>query len=152
MGCLCPHLRQPRPARSSDSSSSEDDDDDDDGDVHCEGSGTLDLKLGVLESYHQMNSAGDSSVFAENGADRERLKNLLKHPQCACKCTMPLDTLLKCCKTFWGLCKSTQDAVLWSLQNSSERFSVWSIEGQVSIQNYFHVALFNGLCNQTWTN
>lgn len=97
----------------------------------CERKSTtaVNLQLGSLESYHQLDESGDTSVFASNGANRDRLKELLKNPQCPCQCTMPLTILWKCCMSFWALGKQTQDAVLWSLQSSSERASTWSIEG-----------------------
>jgi hypothetical protein len=63
--------------------------------------------------------------------NRKRMKTALKHP-CACNCSVPLTVLERTCSTFWGLPKSGQDAVLWSLQaNTGATKTQWMIEGLV---------------------
>ncbi|CAL1148092.1 unnamed protein product [Cladocopium goreaui] len=79
---------------------------------------SVDLKLSMLESHHQLHGQVDVSEYATNGASVKRIKGALADPQCSCgKCTMPLPVLAKCCKSFWGLPKQQQDAILWSLQS-----------------------------------
>ena len=94
---------------------------------------SVDLKLSMLESHHQLHGHVDVSEYATNGASVKRIKEVLKDPQCSCgRCTMPLAVLAKCCKSFWGLPKQQQDAILWSLQSSdcSGGSRKWSIEGR----------------------
>jgi len=93
-------------------------------------SSEVSLKLSNLESYHQINESTDASQFAANGADPKRIQRVLKDPGCPCKCTMPFRTLLKICQFFWGLPKTSQDSILWSLQCSSGR-KQWLMEGPV---------------------
>ena len=93
---------------------------------------SVDLKLSMLESHHQLHGHVDESEYATNGASLKRIKGVLEDPQCSCgKCTMPIAILAKCCKSFWGLPKQQQDAILWSLQSveGSGGSRKWSIEG-----------------------
>ena len=93
---------------------------------------SVDLKLSMLESHHQLHGQVDVSEYATNGASVKRIKGAFADPQCSCgKCTMPLPVLAQCCKSFWGLPKQQQDAILWSLQSEGSGGSrKWSIEGQ----------------------
>ena len=117
-GCFV--LREP-----SDSEDSETD--------HCseKDAPVVDLKLSTLESYHQRHGDGNSSQHAQNGTCSDRIKNALRNPECSCgKCSMPRSVLERCCKSFWGLPKLQQDAILWSLQSvEGDRSAKWAIEG-----------------------
>ena len=117
-GCLA--LREP-----SDSEDSETE--------HCskKDAPVVDLKLSTLESYHQLHGDGNSSQHSQNGTCSDRIKNALRNPECSCgKCSMPRSVLERCCKTFWGLPKLQQDAILWSLQSvEGDRSAKWAIEG-----------------------
>ena len=89
----------------------------------------VNLKLSMLESFHQHHDAdGPRDFYAKNGASSSRLRRLLQHPPCSCGCTLPFNVLRKCCQSFWSLPKQLQDSVLWSLQCGSGR-KTWSIEG-----------------------
>ena len=122
------------------------------GDEPDRGESTIDLRLTTLESYHQLHGTSDASQHAENGVCPKRIKECLQDPQCSCgKCSMPFSVLLQCCKSFWGLPKQQQDAILWSLQ-SGERGqpSTWSMEGHRLLCSYtvqkqqtkHHLAMF----------
>lgn len=89
------------------------------------------LKLTMLQSLHNLDAEGDRSCYAENGISVKRIKHVLRNPPCECKCRVPFNILQQACHDFWGLPKSAQDALLWSLQaNSGQRSrSTWSIEG-----------------------
>lgn len=87
------------------------------------------LQLSSLYSLHARGETGDSSTFASNGSDPDRIKQLLRDPPCQCGCRMPYNLLKKTCDSFWGLPKESQDALLWSLQVQSGRKRRWSIEG-----------------------
>ena len=128
------HLRQP----SSDSESDDDGDDDSSSSSAC-GYGTACLSAVTLESLHSLGGPRDQSSYAVNGTNRKRMKTALKGV-CKCGCTVPLRVLEKTCNTFWGLPKSGQDAVLWSLQaHSSASKTQWSIDGQGSFPLSFHI-------------
>ena len=96
--------------------------------------GLVDLRLANLQSLQHMGGQVEQSKFAINGGSSERVRELLQHPICECKCRMPATLLLKVCKTFWSLPKKGQDALLWSLQCSSSRKTTWKIEGWVVIK------------------
>lgn len=95
------------------------------------GYATARLSALSLESLHCLGGSPDQSSYAANGMNRKRMKTALKHP-CACNCSVPLTVLERTCSTFWGLPKSGQDAVLWSLQaNTGATKTQWMIEGLV---------------------
>ena len=102
----------------------------DDSDESYDGkSGEVNLTLTALQSLHGLNETCDSSSYSKNGANPKRLKKLLKSPQCECQCRVPLQPLLAACRTFWGLPKSSQDALLWQLQSQAGPRAKWCIEG-----------------------
>ena len=95
------------------------------------GYATARLSALSLESLHCLGGSPDQSSYAANGMNRKRMKTALKHP-CACNCSVPLTVLERTCSTFWGLPKSGQDAILWSLQaNTGATKTQWMIEGLV---------------------
>ena len=87
----------------------------------------VDLRLSTIQSMH-VNVDGDGSSFAKNGMDERRIKDVLKTPPCSCGCKIPYAILVKTCRTFWSLDKTSQDSLLWSLQCETGR-KQWSIEG-----------------------
>ena len=89
----------------------------------------VNLRISNLSSLHTLNEGPNQSVFASNGMDPERIKEVLKNPPCDCGCRMPYKILYRACQSFWQLGKEHQDACLWSLQQSSGRKTKWSIEG-----------------------
>lgn len=93
-------------------------------------SSTVDMKLVALQSFHQLGTSGDTSSFAKHGADPKRIRAVLRKPPCDCKCSLPSSVLIQTCRTFWSLPKTSQDAVLWSLQSETGR-KTWKIEGLV---------------------
>ena len=104
----------------------------DDTDMELGESSEVALHLSLLQSYTRPGETeGDGSQFAINGASTKRLKALLESPPCMCGCVMPLRVLQKVCTVFWSLSKTSQDALLWSLQCSAGRKTKWMIEGGV---------------------
>ena len=62
----------------------------------------VNLKLSMLESFHQHHDAdGPRDFYAKNGASSSSLRRLLQHPPCSCGCTLPFNVLRKCCQSFW---------------------------------------------------
>ena len=99
------------------------------------------LTISGLEAFHGMatkNPTGEEhddrmTSYDKNGINRERIKRAVRSPSCKCKCTVPLQLMLKICAAFWCLAKSSQDAILWSLQTSDgdRRKRYYDIEGWV---------------------
>ena len=123
------------------------------------------LLMSQLVSLNEGNDQ-DSSKYAAQGKNRERVKAVLKQPCCQKKCKKKLNfrMVFRMICYFWALSKTSQDCILWSMQNrqgfnldesssesgsgseSSESESshhrrskiCWSIEGQVQkhVQKY----------------
>ena len=96
-----------------------------------QGRGCIDLTLDRLQSMHAVSSAyrHDRSSYSANGRCKDRIKEAVKNPICACQCRVNLITLMKICLTFWLLSKDGQDSVLWAIQRGSARKNMWHIEG-----------------------
>ena len=101
------------------------------GSESAHGTGEVALRLSSLQALHTKSEDGDTSAYSRNGCDSSRLQELLRHPGCSCKCTMPFKVLEKICKCFWKLPKENQDALLWTLQceAGSRGRNKFSIEG-----------------------
>ena len=110
---------------------SDDDDYDDSEESHERPkTGTVSLMVSNLNAQHTLNESADHSAFAAHGLDPERIKQVLRNPPCECKCRVPYKVLLQACVAFWQLPKESQDACLWSLQQSGDgRKTTWMIEG-----------------------
>lgn len=115
---------------------------DEDSDSEVGGSGgvrEVDLRLSTLQSLHAKGETINKSTYSLSGAKKSRIKELLQNPCCPCKCNAPLKVLCEVCRVFWSLPKESQDAILWSLQqseNGSGR-SKFFIEGQ-GLQTKIH--------------
>jgi hypothetical protein len=109
----------------------------------------------------------DSSKYAAQGKSRERVKTVLKEPCCRKKCKKKLNfrMVFRMICYFWTLSKTSQDCILWSMQNrqgvnfdesssesgsgseSSESESSqqrrskisWSMEGQVQKHSFLQI-------------
>lgn len=95
--------------------------------------GMVDLTYERLVSL-QSKPQNKGNVYAKSGGSQRRIKNALRHPVCQCACRLPFKILLKLCLAFWGLVKSDQDSLLWSLQHESgkKKRKQWFLQGQVS--------------------
>lgn len=96
--------------------------------------GRVDMNLQYLQSFHAVasNKKKVTSKYSANGRSKTRVKHALENPVCSCRCTMPLQVLLRVCMAFWLLTKSAQDSVLWNIQQSNPGSGSkrdWFIEG-----------------------
>ena len=147
-------------ASSSGSSSSSSDGED------AELRGPSGLLMSQLISMNEGNDQ-DSSKYAAQGKSRERVKTVLKEPCCRKKCKKKLNfrMVFRMICYFWTLSKTSQDCILWSMQNrqgvnfdesssesgsgseSSESESSqhrrskisWSMEGQVQKHSFLQI-------------
>ena len=114
--------------------SSESDDESSSDGCTTRGSKPIDMTLQTLHSLHALNESNDGSIYAQHGANTDRIKELLADPVCPCKCQVPFKVLHKVCRSFWSLPKQSQDALLWTIQSSGSRRSTWQIEGLLFAQ------------------
>lgn len=119
-------------SRSSHAGDSDEDSDDSDHSPLASGPAHVDLTLERLQSLHSTESTEDSSsYYAKAGRSKTRVVGALNNSICKCQCRLPLGILLKVVVAFWLLTKSTQDALLWSLQHEAgtHKKKQWFIAG-----------------------
>lgn len=93
----------------------------------------IDLSLLRLQSLHATCNHDDvkETKYAQHGYSKQRIKRALSQNVCECGCKVPAKLLMSLCRTFWSLPKTSQDALLWSLQleTSSSSKRTWSLGG-----------------------
>lgn len=81
----------------------------------------IDLTYERLQSLHSHGTIPkkELSDYAKRGVSSSRIKGAVNKPCCTCMCRLPVKLLYKICLAFWTLTKSSQDALLWSIQHES---------------------------------
>lgn len=81
----------------------------------------IDLTYERLQSLHAHGTIPRKELgdYAKRGVSSSRIKAAVNKPCCTCMCKLPVMILYKLCIAFWTLTKSSQDALLWSIQHES---------------------------------
>lgn len=109
--------------------------------------------LQSLRTLEDGNRGNQQGVFAANGINKKRLRKALTRSGSGCQCRnrcwrhVAFNLILRICIAFWSLSKGAQDALLWSIQNSSldnlrgdddEEFPDVALQGG-SVRVHWHV-------------
>lgn len=96
----------------------------------------IDLTYERLQSLHAHGTIPRKELgdYAKRGVSSSRIKAAVNKPCCTCMCKLPVMILYKLCIAFWTLTKSSQDALLWSIQHESgnQKKKRWYMAGPLT--------------------